>query len=307
MDILNTKINNILTEKTLKVRPENIKSGVNILGINGSVVELNGETKTVTPTTSSQTIVPTGTGKNALTQVTVNGVTSAIDNNITAGNIKKDVTILGITGTYEGEGGSFPPDWSEIGYEDTPASIIEAFNYAKEIQEDWDSSITSMNNKYLSDIKLQVFPLVDTSNVTTMQSAFNGSNLGAIPLLNTSNVTNMSSTFRACKLFADLPQLNTSKVETFQYCFAQCESLVDVPVLDTSSVTGYGFQLVFGSCPNLSNDSLNNILLMCINTRNVYGNYRKLSEVGLTSAQATICQGLSNYQAFLNAGWTTGY
>lgn len=201
----------------------------------------------------------------------------------------------------------YPPDWSEIGYEDTPASIIEAFNYAKEIQEDWDSSITSMNNKYLSDIKLQVFPLVDTSNVTTMQSAFNGSNLGAIPLLNTSNVTNMSSTFRACRLFADLPQLNTSKVETFQYCFAQCESLVDVPVLDTSSVTGYGFQLVFGSCPNLSNDSLNNILLMCINTRNVYGNYRKLSEVGLTSAQATICQGLSNYQAFLDAGWTTGY
>lgn len=26
MDILNTKINNILTEKTLKVRPENIKN-----------------------------------------------------------------------------------------------------------------------------------------------------------------------------------------------------------------------------------------------------------------------------------------
>ena len=36
MDILNTKINNILTEKTLKVRPENIKAGVNILGILGT-------------------------------------------------------------------------------------------------------------------------------------------------------------------------------------------------------------------------------------------------------------------------------
>lgn len=82
-----------------------LKQGETMLNVQGSVVELNGETKTVTPTTSSQTIVPTGTGKNALTQVTVNAVTSAIDNNITAGNIKKDVSILGVTGTYEGSGG----------------------------------------------------------------------------------------------------------------------------------------------------------------------------------------------------------
>ena len=33
-------------------------------------------------------------------------VTSTIDSNIQAGNIKKDVTILGVTGTYEGSGGS---------------------------------------------------------------------------------------------------------------------------------------------------------------------------------------------------------
>lgn len=36
MDILNTKIKNILTEKTLKVRPENIKKDVSILGITGT-------------------------------------------------------------------------------------------------------------------------------------------------------------------------------------------------------------------------------------------------------------------------------
>ena len=36
-------------------------------------------------------------------------VTSAIDSNIQAENIKKDVTILGVTGTYEGSGGDFNP------------------------------------------------------------------------------------------------------------------------------------------------------------------------------------------------------
>ena len=36
MDALNTKIKNIKTEKTLKVRPENIKDGVTIFGIEGT-------------------------------------------------------------------------------------------------------------------------------------------------------------------------------------------------------------------------------------------------------------------------------
>ena len=35
--------------------------------------------------------------------VTVNAVTSAIDDNIVAGNIKSGVTILGVEGTYTGE------------------------------------------------------------------------------------------------------------------------------------------------------------------------------------------------------------
>ena len=58
----------------------------------------------VTPTTSAQTITaPSGT--DGYSPITVSAVTSSIDANITAENIKKDVTILGITGSYEGSGG----------------------------------------------------------------------------------------------------------------------------------------------------------------------------------------------------------
>ena len=204
-------------------------------------------------------------------------------------------------------GGGYPPDWSEIGYEDTPASIINDFNYAKEIQENWDNSITSMNNKYLSNINLKIFPLVDTSNVITMNNTFSGSELTDISLINTSNVTSMNNTFRSCKNLISFPIINTSKVADFGTCFAGCKLLKNFPVLDTSSVTGYGFRNTFSTCDSLSNESLNNILRMCINTKNVYSNLRTLSSVGLTSEQATICQELSNYQAFLDAGWTTGY
>ena len=78
----------------------NIKSGVEILGVSGNVVELNGETKTIIPRTYGQTIYPTAP-KNGITQIEVSAVTASIDANITAGNIKKDVQILGVTGTLE--------------------------------------------------------------------------------------------------------------------------------------------------------------------------------------------------------------
>ena len=89
------------------IQSGNIKSGVTILGTTGSVVELQGSTETVTPTTSQQTITPTSPS-NGLTSVTVNAVTSSIDNNIQAGNIKDGVTILGVTGSYTGGGSSGP-------------------------------------------------------------------------------------------------------------------------------------------------------------------------------------------------------
>lgn len=54
----------------------------------------------VTPTTSAQTITaPSGT--DGYSPVNVAAVTASIDANITAGNIKKDVTILGVTGTLD--------------------------------------------------------------------------------------------------------------------------------------------------------------------------------------------------------------
>lgn len=56
------------------------------------------DTKTVDPSTSQVTV---NSSVDGLSSVTVTAVTSSIDQNISAGNIKKDVTILGVTGTYE--------------------------------------------------------------------------------------------------------------------------------------------------------------------------------------------------------------
>lgn len=64
-------------------------------------LEFETQDKTVSPTTESQNVTA-DSGYDGLGTVIVNAVTSAIDQNIIAENIKKDISILGVTGTYEG-------------------------------------------------------------------------------------------------------------------------------------------------------------------------------------------------------------
>ena len=63
---------------------------------------------------------------------------------------------------------------------------------------------------------------------------------------------------------------------------------------------------MFKNCTSLSDGSLNNILTICTNATS-YPSTKTLKYIGLSEEQATKCQSLSNYQAFLDAGWTTGY
>lgn len=78
---------------------DKIKVGETILGIQGSVIELKGQEKTINPTTQEQ-IITSDINYNAITKLTINPVTSSIDSNIVAENIKNGVTVLGVTGTY---------------------------------------------------------------------------------------------------------------------------------------------------------------------------------------------------------------
>ena len=165
------------------------------------------------------------------------------------------------------------------------------------------SSVTNMDNMFEVCENLINIPLLDTSNVTSMSHMFyNCTNLTSIPQLNTSSVTNMQGMVSGCTLLTSIPLLDTNSVTSMYGMFYNCTNLTSIPQLNTSSVTI--MQGMFYNCTSLSNESLNNILYMCVHSATTT---KTLKYIGLTQEQANICTTLSNYQDFVNAGWTTGY
>ena len=207
-----------------------------------------------------------------------------------------------------------------ISYENTPTKILASKN---EIDKNIYIIPTKINGTSLLDfsqltdtgamfydainfIGTEVFDIQSSTHCGNM---FRGcKNLKILPIqLSTTNVTAMNGTFYDCINLTFIPNMNTSNVTTMWGICCNCINLVTVPILNTSKVTV--MENMFTNCSSLSNESLNNILYMCANA-NAYinqGTNMTLQYIGLTQEQATICTTLSNYQAFTNAGWTTGY
>ena len=256
---------NITTDKILSGYTSYAQDGSPISGTMTNNGELN-----ITPSTQEQTI-PEGYTSGG----TINAVDNTIDSNIQATNIKKDIVILGVTGTYEGDNIN---DYIAVPADMTTIKIQDC---------------------------IKKIPLIDTSAVTNMNSMFYGcTSLTEIPLIDTSAVTTMDSMFYGCTSLTTIPQLDTSAVTDMRNMFDGCTSLTTIPQLDTSAVTNMSG--MFRSCTSLSNDSLNNILAMLINAT-AYTGTKTLKFIGLSETQATICTTLSNWATCEAAGWTTGY
>ena len=171
------------------------------------------------------------------------------------------------------------------------------FNATIDVTKRFTSNISSIITK---------IDTIDTSNMTSLWQFFsNCQSLTTIPLLDTSKVTNMSYMFSSCTSLTTIPLIDTSKVTNMSYMFQNCPSLTLIPALDTSSVTNMDGMFSFNS---FTDECLNNILQMCINATS-YNKTKSLSQLGLNESRASASriQALSNYQDFLDAGWTIGY
>lgn len=163
----------------------------------------------------------------------------------------------------------------------------------------------NVTNYAFANVNVQETSTMNAKVLTNAGSYFEIKNLIVeLPTIDFSNMTVLSNAFSN---FATLKKVNltgTNNVTNLFHCFYFCNDLEDLNAFDTSSVGN--FNATFTGCNSLTNESLNNILEMCINAISYEGT-KTLLQLGLSSAQATRCQSLSNYQAFLDAGWATGY
>lgn len=233
-------------------------------------------------------------------------------------------------------GGGGVPDWSQIGYEDVPDSIIEAFNYAKNIYDNWDNSITNMSNKYAGNVDIVFLPNVDTKNVTKFNNAFQiCSNLLYVDTLNAPNATSLYNIFGGCKALSNIktiitssklkdiktafsqnarltsiPLFDTSKVYNINMAFYGCLSLKNMPIFDFSNVGSWEgqsyYENAYRDCTSLTNESLHNIIITFSRNTKI-SNTKTLKILGLTSTQAEICTTFTEWQTMSQNGWTTGY
>lgn len=193
-------------------------------------------------------------------------------------NIIKGVTILGVPGNGE---------------------------FTVKVDPSIETGRTGMEN-YITEIRNLDLTSIPTTSLSSFWSMYY--NLKKVSFKNTNRITDMSFLFHNCNELEeiDFSKVNTSKVKNMQQMFYNCISLKDVPIFNTSSVTN--FSNMFGICPLLSDESVNNILQMCINATS-YAGTKTLKYLGFNSSwcPASRIQALSNYQAFLNARWTIGY
>ena len=113
---------------------------------------------------------------------------------------------------------------------------------------------SNMNSTYLlfsSCAKLTTIPNLDTSNTTDFAGMFqNCTNLITIPSLDTSKANRVPSMFKGCISLTTIPSLDTSNATDLSNMFSDCTNLKIIPRLDTSKATN--LKSMLSGCPSLT-------------------------------------------------------
>lgn len=240
-------------------------------------------------------------------KVNVNGVTNEIDTNIISENIKENVSILGIRGSYVGA--KYKPrkvsfyqyKGTDLNYELTnlDTSLVTEMNSMFAYNQNITSlnlsnfntsNVTTMNMMFyqMSEITSINASSFDTSKVTNMSSMFSGcSKLTSVDVssFNTRNVTNMSSIFSSCNVITrlDLSSFYIDSATDISYMFDGCRALTYLDIRNfnfTSKISSYNnlFRYVPTNCLIIVKDSTAKSWL--ISKFSSYTNIKTIAEYG---------------------------
>ena len=203
------------------------------------------DSKAVDPSTSEQVVTSSADG---LSSVTVNAVTSSIDSNIQADNIKKDVTILGVTGTYE----SAP---TQPNLQDVSVTYVSNGNYTLSASDGYDGLGTV-------DVSVNV-PSSGGSDWLVDALAGNITDLSGYTLPAPTHKYQYAYLFANTAITStpDLSSFTSISYENECYgMFQDCTSLTSANLSNLTTITGtFVAGSMFSGCSNLTTVDLSNL------------------------------------------------
>ena len=226
------------------------------------------DTLNVTPTTSAQQITaPQGT--DGYSPVNVSAVTSSIDANIVAGNIKKDVQILGVTGSYEG---TTPTGTVNITSNGT--HNVSSYEYAEVLVPTTAPAYYIEKTKDANGVARNGSHLMDFSTFTDVGDyVFNYvyyQNTGITGAVDFGSLTTVSGTYACGQMFTGCTGLtsidlsNLATVSGSSGCtqmFQGCTGLTNIDLSNLTTLSGgSGCQAMFYGCTGLTSIDLSSLI-----------------------------------------------
>ena len=215
-------------------------------GITSITVTPTNQARTVTPSTSQQTLT-VNSGYSGNGTITVNAVTSSIDNNIRPEYIKKDVTILSVTGTLEGSG-----------------DIITNINDNYLVKTNGDMELLKTDSYTLGSKDTTI------SQTNALQIAYeHDSNIKNIQLDRITTISGNRALYYAFYSCTNLTNVDLSSLTTLsgEYAlnsaFENCTSLTNVDLSSLTTVSGdYALAGVFYGCTNLTSVNFSKLAMI---------------------------------------------
>ena len=291
------------------IKTTNIKKGVNILGVEGTLEEVNGEEIFVTPTKEEQVIIPDlEAGKNAITKATINPVTSAVDENIVNTNIKKGISILGVEGSFEGASAlqdkTVTPTSEEqyvtadSEYDALSSVTIEAVSTEDITVDPYMSTKTYVRsdgkfinsvtvNQVTSDVDANIQPenIKQNMSILGVVGTYTGTQQNYFSALNNTGDTDVAGIVKSIIAVPENVVITVGK-----YQFFGCTGLTSVPKLDYSNLTDCTW--MFYNCTNITDISNFVNLNKITNANAIFGNCSKITSADLTTWNGT---NITNY------------
>lgn len=242
-------------------------------------------------------VVTCDNGYDGLHSVTVSAVNASIDANIVSNNIKKDVTILGVTGTYEA-GGSPVLQEIQINPSLTEQNITASAGYdgigsvhVNAVTSDIDSDIIPENIKAGVEILGVTGNYADSSinkNPTKLNYLYQNSdilNISDFNSIDTSAVTEMKYAFAECTLSSiNISSWDFSKCTNETYMFSNCSNLETVYLPENANLKIATY--MFNGCRKLKRIE-GSIIIDGTATSSMFKNCSVLEEVHIKSFAST--------------------